>query len=149
MAAELGVNALEYFTQPCQCVWCYERPARSTRNWDQFLRFYQTVLGIRGSYTQSAFLNDPEVIEYQVNAPDSEWKSQPPALFRWTAEMDALRDIADQLIAARARDDKVKFYPRPVVPAEKLRKERKARKQSGGIDAAIQRGIDANKWNYL
>lgn len=112
------------------------------RSWDQFLRFYETVARITGSYTQSVQVNDPEVVEAVANMPPSrdEGKSQPPAWWRFDAVMHRLTDIADQLIASRARDENVKFYPRPVNPAAKARRERVISKQ----DDAIERSRRAN-----
>ena len=153
----LQVNALDYFAAPCRCGQCRERygdglNARyvSRRNWDQFILFYETLLGVRGSYTQAMFLNDPDVIDVQADAPDSEWQSRPPPLFQWTDQLEALYSIADQVQAGRVRRvEDFKPYPRPVVPAAVERKSRKERKQSSGIDAALARGIEADKWNYL
>ncbi|SHT52830.1 Uncharacterised protein [Mycobacteroides abscessus subsp. abscessus] len=150
----LHVNALDYFAAPCQCGQCRRDTAfharyASRRDWDQFARFYETLLNRRGSYLQAMFLADPDVIEVQASAPDEEWAPQKPPLFGWTPIIEALTNIADQLIASRARDpDSVKFYPRPQVPAEVERKKRKATKQDGGIEAALARGMKADEANY-
>lgn len=111
--------------------------------------FYETLLGWRGSYTQDMFLNDPEVIDVQASAPDKEWESKAPPLFGWTKELDALYFVADQVQAGRVRNgDDFKPYPRPVVPSVKERKRRKDAKQDRGIDAALERGLEAAKRNY-
>lgn len=150
----LGVNALDYFAAPCQCGQCRRDTAfhvryASRRDWDQFVRFYETLLNWRGSYLQALFLSDPDVIEVQANASDEDWAPKKPPLFGWTPIIDMLTNIADQLIASRARDpDSVKFYPRPVIPAEAERKKRKAKKQDGGIEAALARGMQADEANY-
>lgn len=148
----LGVNALDYFAAPCRCAQCRSGSTDyvSRRDWDQFIRFYETCNSIRGSYCQSAALNDPQVIDLQASAPDSEWEPGPPPLFGWTLLVDAVTNVADQLIASRSAGAKdVKYYPRPVIPAEKERKRRKAAKQEQGLEAAMKRGQDAARWNYL
>jgi hypothetical protein len=105
------------------------------RNWDQFLRLYQTVSQITGSYTQAAQIQDPDVIEVLVSIkPDDTPK--PPPWWRFTDEMHRLTDIADQLIASRAQSADVKFYPRPVNPAVKERKKRIISKQDDDIAKA-------------
>ena len=150
----MGINALDYFVAPCRCSQCrhdtefYTRYA-SRRDWDQFARFWETLLSRRGSYSLSLFLNDPDVIEEQAKAKDSELAAQKPPLFGWTPIIEALTNIADQMIASRARDaDSVRFYPRPVIPAEVERKKRKETRQSSGIDDALARGEAADQANY-
>lgn len=147
----LHVNALDYFAAPCRCGQCRERYGDSVnsryvsrRPWDQFIIFYETLLSWRGSYVQDMFLNDPEVIDAQASAPDAEWESKAPPLFGWDKTLDALYFIADQVQAGRVRSgDDFKPYPRPVVPAVKERKRRKDHKQDCGIDAALERGLEA------
>ncbi|WZB38303.1 tail assembly chaperone [Mycobacterium phage Bazzle] len=153
----LHVNALDYFAAPCRCGQCREKygddvNARyaSRRNWDQFIMYYETLLQIRGSFTQSMYLHDPDVIEIQANAKDEDWKAAKPPLFGWTAELDALYFIADQVQAGRVQKaDDFKPYPRPELPAEKERKRRKETKVNAGLEAAMARGVEAAKWNYL
>lgn len=153
----LGVNVLDYFAAPCRCGQCCERygadlGARgvSRRSWDQFLMFYEALLNWRGSYTQALFLSDPDVIDAQANAPDSDWKPQKPGLWGWTKELDALFYVADQAQANRIRNpDDFKPYPRPVVPAEAERKRRQMSKADSGLGAAFARGAEADKWNYV
>ncbi|WP_195167307.1 hypothetical protein [Mycobacteroides abscessus] len=113
------------------------------------MRFYETFNRVRGSYIQSMVLTDPDVIDVLADASDKDWEPGPPPLFGWTSEIDALTNIADQMIASRAQGEGVKFYPRPVFPAEKERKRRKADKQSKGLEAAMQRGFEAANWNLL
>jgi hypothetical protein len=112
--------------------------------------FYEGLLSWRGSYTQQEFLNDPEVIDAQASAPEDSWKPQKPPLWGHTRELDALYYIADQVQAGRVRNpDDFKPYPRPVVPAEVERKKRKERKTNSGLEAALARGVEAAKWNYI
>lgn len=108
------------------------------RNWDQFKRFYFTVSQITGSYTQAAQVNDPDVIEFMCSMPtsDKDWKPKPPQWWRFSDEMHRLTDIADQLIASRARGDDVKFYPRPVNIAAKERERRSLAVQDDLIEKA-------------
>ncbi|AEZ50699.1 hypothetical protein [Mycobacterium phage Fezzik] len=122
----------------------------SRRTWDQFIMFYETLLQIRGSYTQSMYLHDPEVIELQANAKDSDWKANTkPPLFKWTPEIEAMYFIADQVQAGRvSKADDFKPYPRPEIPSEKKRKQRKESKQLSGIEAALARGRES-KWVTL
>lgn len=138
----MGVNALEFFLTPCRCRKCSRRQWE-LRNWDQFKRFYFTVSQITGSYTQSMQVNDPDVIEVfcSVKTGDKHWVSKPPPWWRFTDTVHKLTDIADQLIASRARGDDVKFYPRPVNPAAKERKRRGEEVQ----DDVIERSRRANK----
>lgn len=125
----LNINALEYFSR--------EYPLR---NWDQFIRHYKTLTQVRGSYLWAAQLTDPETIQQMVDMPDAEWNAGgPPPLFGWNDLIDKVTDLIDQQIAARASDDKVKFMPRPVVPAVKLRKHKKQDHQDDRIEQARQR----------
>lgn len=110
------------------------------RDWDQFLRFVQTFVQVDGSYLWASFLTDPDEVERMLAVPADEWnKSHKPPLFGWTKVIDKLTDIGDQLIAARARDDKVKYYPRPDVPAIRLRKSRHIDERDDKIEAARKR----------
>lgn len=153
----LGINVLDYFAAPCRCGQCQERYGDyldfhyvSRRTWDQFVLHYEGLLSWRGSYTQAMFLSDPEVIEAQASAPDDDWKPQKPPLWGWTRELDAMFFVADQVQANRIRNpDDFKPYPRPVVPAEVERRRRKDSVQDTGIEAALARGVEADKWNYL
>jgi hypothetical protein len=113
------------------------------RNWDQFLRHYETFTKIRGSYLWAAQLTDPELIAEMVALPEKEWSSGsgPPPLFGWNDLLDKLTDVCDQLIASRAQDDKVKFMPRPVVPAVKLRKLRKQDHQYDRVEEARRKNL--------
>lgn len=67
-----------------------------------------------------AYLNDPEVINGMAKQ-DSP-KPGKPSLFGWTAELSALKDIQDQLIATRGGQ---KFVPRPEIPGHAERWRRK------------------------
>lgn len=61
----------------------------------------------------TAYLHDKDVIEEMVKK-NSRPKRQSPSLFMWTPEMDAIKDIQDQMIAMRGGR---KFVPRPELPA--------------------------------
>ena len=136
----LGVNALEFFLSPCRCRSCSDR-SWAIRDWDQFLRLYQSVSQVTGSYTQAAQINDPDVIDALcLIKPDDTPK--PPAWWRFTDTMHRLTDIADQLIAARATDKDVKFYPRPSNPAVKERKKRIISTLDNAINKARQANAD-------
>lgn len=117
------------------------------RSLGQFQRFYETVARITGSYTQSVQVNDPEVIEAVASMPASkdEHKAQPPSWWRFDAVMHRLTDIADQLIASRAHDDNVKFYPRPVNPAAKARQQRAISRQDDAIERSRQANAERRK----
>lgn len=92
---------------------------------------------VDGSYLWSAFLTDKDEVERMLAVPADEWnKTHLPSLFGWSKVIDKLTDIGDQLIAARARDDKTKFYPRPDVPAIRLRKSRHITDRDDRIEAA-------------
>ena len=118
------------------------------RNWEQFRRFYFTVSQITGSYTQAMQVNDPDVIEQMCAMPSEKnmvpkprpWprppRWPPPPWWRFTDQMHKLTDIADQLIASRARGDDVKFYPRPVNSAAKERERRSIAVQDDLIEKA-------------
>lgn len=153
----LGVNALDFFAAPCRCGQCLSRYGAdlsvryvSRRTWDQFVLFYEALLSWRGSYTQAMFLNDPQVIDIQANAPEDDWKPQKPQLWGWTRELDAMYYVADQVQAGRIRNpDDFRPHPRPTVPAEIERKRRKEKKVDRGVEDALARGLEAAKWNYL
>lgn len=148
---ELDVNALDYFAAPCRCGQCKERYGThpngryvTRRTWDQFLSFYETLLSVRGSYVQSMYMTDPDVIKAQLEIPDEDWrKPYKPPLFGWTKEIEALYHLSDQVQAGRVREaDQFKPHPRPVIPVEQERKARRERKQTGGVDEAMQRGLE-------
>lgn len=88
-------------------------------------------------------LNDPDVIDAFCSAKteDKHWVTKPPPWWRFNDVVHKLTDIADQLIASRARGDDVKFYPRPVNPAAKERKRRLESAQ----DDVIERSRRANR----
>lgn len=125
------------------------------RNWSQFFRYYMTLSQITGSYTQALQINDSDVIEQlcSVRPSDDEWRVQPPRWWRFTDEIHALTNIADQLIASRAHGDDVKFYPRPVNPAVRERKRRQLQAQDDLIEKARlanleRRGIPRDTIKY-
>lgn len=148
---------LDYFAAPCRCGQCLDRyggdlGARyvSRRTWDQFVLLYEALLNWKGSYTQALFLVDPDVVNAQAGASDADWVPQKPPLWGWSRELEATYFVADQVQASRIRKaEDFRAYPRPVVPAEVERKRRKEYKQDSGIEAALARGAEASKWNYL
>lgn len=118
------------------------------RDWDQFLRFIQTFVQVDGSYLWASFLTDKDEVERMLAVPAEEWdKTHLPPLFGWSKIVDKLTDIGDQLIASRARDDKTKFYPRPDVPAIRLRRERHVTKRDDKIEAARKRNRERRGLN--
>lgn len=153
----LGVNVLDYFAAPCRCGQCLVRYGDdlgvryvSRRTWDQFIVLYEALLNWKGSLTQALFLADPEVVDAQASASEDDWQPQKPPLWGWSREVEAMYFVADQVQASRIRKpEDFRPYPRPVVPAEVERKRRKASRQDSGIEAALARGAEASKWNYL
>lgn len=143
----MNVNALEFFLAPCQCLHHEQRPGTVyARNWDQFLRMYETFTQVRGTYLWAAQMTDPETIQQMVDMPASEWnKSGPPPLFGWNDLIDKVTDLIDQTIASRASDETVKFMPRPVVPAVKLRKLKKMDHQDDRVEQARKANAERRK----
>jgi hypothetical protein len=110
------------------------------RNWDQLIRFYHTFLKVQGSYIWSAYMEDPQAIEEMLKIPQSEWsKAGPPPLFGWSNVIDKLTDLGDQMIAQRATDKKVRFYPRPRIPAIEMRKKLSNQSRDDAIEASRRR----------
>lgn len=135
------INALDFFRQRCRCG-CEVDPSVTVvgRDWSQFIRFYETFTRVRGSYLWAEQLTDPEIVQQMVDMPESEWsKGGPPPLFGWSDLMERLTDLGDQLIAARPHEGKIVFYPRPEVPAVKLRKLKKRDLQDDRVEQARQR----------
>lgn len=122
-----------------------------SRDWGQFLRFYQTVSQITGSYTQAVQVNDPDVIDVMaaLKLDEKEWQPKPPPWWRFTDVMHRLTDIADQLIASRASGDDVKFYPRPVNPVAKERKKRTISSQDSAIEKARRANAERRALNNI
>lgn len=60
-----------------------------------------------------AYLHDPEVIDMMARNTDTRPGTGKPSLFGWSAELAALKDIQDQMIASRGGK---KFVPRPEIP---------------------------------
>lgn len=105
---------------------------------------------IDGSYLWASFLTDEDEVERMLAVPAVEWdKKHLPSLFGWSKVIDKLTDIGDQLIASRARDDKTKFFPRPDVPAIRLRKQRHINDRDDKIEAARKRNRDRRNKNNL
>lgn len=112
------------------------------RTWDQFISFYLTLRQKKGSYCAALYLLDPEVIEEQCKIPEAEWqKRHPPPLLFWDDHLDRLTDLGDQLIASRS-SGKPKFYPRPEVPAVRVRLERKMNRQEDLIELSRRRNAE-------
>lgn len=61
-------------------------------------------------------LTDPALAEAAAKLP----KSKNPPAFRFTAELHALRDIADLQIAQFAKDPRASMLPRPLTGADVL-----------------------------
>ena len=78
-----------------------------------------------------AYLNDPDVIDAMAKNMDLIPKPKKPPLFGWTAQLSALKDIQDQMIASRGG---TRFVPRPELPGHKEAWRRK--------DDALSRTID-------
>jgi hypothetical protein len=81
-----------------------------------------------------AYLNDPIVIDEMAKNVDLIPRRRKPSLFGWTAQLSALKDIQDQLIASRGG---TQFVPRPDVPGHKEGWVRKDTKLSKTIDRII------------
>lgn len=78
-----------------------------------------------------AYLNDEEVIEQMAQNFELLPKRGKPALFGWTAQLSALKDIQDQLIASRGG---TQFVPRPELPGTKEGWRRKDDKLASTIE---------------
>jgi hypothetical protein len=89
---------------------------------------------VEGSAVLDAYLNDPDVVDEMAKNLELNPKRKKPSLFGWTAELSALRDIQDQLIASRGG---TKFVPRPDVPGHKEGWVRKDTKLNKTIDRII------------
>ncbi|OMC55370.1 hypothetical protein A5747_13335 [Mycobacterium sp. IS-836] len=89
-------------------------------------------------------MEDPEAIKLMLKIPESEWaKPGPPPLFGWSDLIDRLTDLGDQLIASRAHDaKKVRFYPRPKIPAVVMRKQQSESKRDDAIEASRRRNAE-------
>jgi hypothetical protein len=74
-------------------------------------------LKVEGSAVLDAYLNDPDVVGEMAKTYNPVGRgSRKPSLFGWTAELSALKDIQDQMIASRGGQ---KFVPRPEIPGHK------------------------------
>ena len=62
-----------------------------------------------------AYLNDPDVVDEMAKTAELIPKPSKPSLFGWTAQLAALKDIQDQMIASRGG---TKFVPRPDIPGQ-------------------------------
>lgn len=78
-----------------------------------------------------AYLNDSDVIDEMAKNVDLIPKRGKPSLFGWTAQLSALKDIQDQLIATRGG---TQFVPRPDIPGHKEAWNRKDTKLSKTIE---------------
>lgn len=89
---------------------------RGLKPWSQFFRHYYSCCREIGSACHSALLTDPELAVEAAKLPKSK---NPPAL-GFTAELHALRDIADLIIAQIAKDPRASMLPRPLTGADIL-----------------------------
>lgn len=79
-----------------------------------------------------AYLNDPDIIDVMAQQGVlGNRKSEKPSFFGWTAELSALKDIQDQMIASRGGK---KFVPRPVIPGFKEGQRRRDEKLTNTIN---------------
>lgn len=78
-----------------------------------------------------AYLHDPEVIDMMAENAELVPKRVKPSLFGWTAQLSALKDIQDQLIASRGG---TQFVPRPEIPGHKEAWNRKDNKLNKTIE---------------
>lgn len=78
-----------------------------------------------------AYLNDEEIIDEMAKNADLLPKRAKPPLFGWTAQLSALKDIQDQLIATRGGKQ---FVPRPDLPGHTEAWRRKDNKLSNTIE---------------
>lgn len=78
-----------------------------------------------------AYLHDPDVVDEMAKNSELIPKRVKPHLFGWTAELSALKDIQDQLIASRGG---TKFVPRPEIPGHKEAWNRKDSKLNKTIE---------------
>lgn len=85
----------------------------------RFIRTCEVLSRKQGTYLWSEMQTDPETVAAMAALIDSDKPSR-PSLFGWTAEIDRLTNIGDQLIALRAMKMKnpgdAKMYPRPHLP---------------------------------
>lgn len=144
------MNGLDFFMAPCGCQFCVGR-VWERRDWGQFLRFYETVSQITGSYTQAVQVTDPEVVAAvsQMKPSRDDFKVQPPRWWRFDDVMHRLTDIADQLIASRAHSDDVKFYPRPINPAAKARAALVQARQDDEIERSRRANMERRGLNTI
>lgn len=81
-----------------------------------------------------AYLSDPDVIDEMAKKADLIPKRSKPSLFGWTAQLSALKDIQDQLIATRGG---TQFVPRPDVPGHNEAWRRRDSKLGKTVDRLI------------
>ncbi|MFD4442524.1 hypothetical protein ACFWPK_22415 [Nocardia sp. NPDC058519] len=84
------------------------------KSWPQFFRFYRKVSRTVGSETHSALLTDPDLAA--EIGPVKRQKHPDPVGF--TAEMHALRDLGDIMLAQIVKDPRTAALPRPLTGAE-------------------------------
>ena len=112
----------------------------------QFLRKWETFAGVRGSYSFAAQQLDPESIEIIADLLKDDARPTAPMLFGWTELIDRIVNLGDQMIASRGGDPKkIKFYPRPVLPASSYRKKRAYAAIDDDIALAQQRHAERRK----
>lgn len=136
-------NAFEYFLIYPGRFGRGRYASRRGRTLSQFLRNCDTLSRIQGGFLWAEMQSDPEVVEQMAKLLDG--KPSKPPLFGWTAVIDRLTNIGDQLIAQRANDpSKAEFYPRPVIPVLKHRKESELSEIDNDILASQQRYTERN-----
>ena len=102
---------------------------RGERPWPQFFRFYKRCCLKVGSACHSALLTDPALAEAAAKLP----KLKNPSPFGFTAEIHALRDIADLLLARMAKDPRSAALPRPLTGSDMLA----LRKRQAAMNRAV------------
>lgn len=141
-----GVNALDYFSVGPTRFGRGRDGFRSGRTLGQLIRKWETFSGVRGSYCFAMQHQDPESIAAIAELIKDDGKPSAPPLFGWTEVVDRLVNIGDQLIANRGGDPKkVKFYPRPLLPAMTYRKRRAYEAIDLDIEAAQKRYSNRRK----
>lgn len=112
--------------------------------WEQFLRYAVYCTNEHGSALFDASLGDPDVLEdlYRQALEDQsrklikgEKEEYQPSRRGYTREVEAILDVADNLIAMRAEMGKWKgsstrFSPRPVFPAEAVQERLRNRNRA-------------------
>ncbi|WP_433568062.1 hypothetical protein ACQP1O_43240 (plasmid) [Nocardia sp. CA-151230] len=94
---------------------------RGLRPWSQFHRHYKRCCRIVGSACHSALLVDPQLAEEAAKLP----KAKNPTAFGFSAEIHALFNICDLIIAQIAKDPRASMLPRPLTGADILSQQKR------------------------